>query len=125
VSRRPIAITLIGWLFILVGCGSLVSHVWRFTGDIARDGTRAASAQAIRDLAYANISAVVALVAGVFLLRGRNWARWLCVIWLGFHVLLSYGHSVDRLIVHSLLFVGFTYLLFRPQAAGHFRGSRR
>ena len=31
---------------------------------------------------------LLAVLAGVFLLKGRNWARWLLLLWIAFHVIL-------------------------------------
>lgn len=115
-GRRPLSITIIGWLFIGVGCVSLVRQASRLISDLSEAGSRAASAHAHRDMAYAMATALLALVAGAFVLRGRNWARWLCAAWLGFHVMLSIGHSVSELAVHLLLFVFITILLFRQRA---------
>jgi len=116
-QRRPLSITIIGWLFICVGCGSLVSHTWRFVSDAIRAGV---TSHDVRDLAYAQCSAVLALVGGAFVLRGRTWARWLCAVWLALHVVLSMLHSLPETIV---FFVAISYVLFRPRVAAYFRGE--
>ena len=58
------------------------------------------------------------------MLRGRNWARWLLLIWIAYHVILSGVHSLSQLVVHGLLFAVVAYFLFRPRASAYFRGSR-
>jgi hypothetical protein len=57
-------------------------------------------------------------------LRGRNWARWLLVAWLVYHVILSVFHPLPQLIMHGLLLVVMAYFLFRPRASAYFRGER-
>jgi O-antigen ligase len=57
----------------------------------------------------------------VFMLYGFNWARWLLVVWIAFHVILSGLHSQFELLVHSLLFAVVLYFLFRPEASAYFR----
>jgi hypothetical protein len=57
------------------------------------------------------------------MLRGKNWARWLLVFWLGYHVALSVLHPPFALVLHSLLFAAVLYFLFRPQASVYFRGT--
>jgi hypothetical protein len=59
----------------------------------------------------------------VFMLYGFNWARWLLVVWIGFHIILSALHSPLQLLVHSLLFAVVLYFLFRPQASAYFRDT--
>jgi hypothetical protein len=64
---------------------------------------------------------VLAVVSGVFMLRGWNWARWLLVVWLAFHVALSALHSVFQVAVHGVLFGVIVYFLFRNAANAFFR----
>jgi hypothetical protein len=59
-------------------------------------------------------------VAGVFLLRGQNWARWLALAWITFHVVISYG-VLRELVVHGVICVVFAWILFRPAAGRYFR----
>jgi len=66
---------------------------------------------------------VLAIVAGVFLLRGHNWARWLLVAWLGFHVGLSAMHPGHELLVHGVIMGLLVYFLFRAPAEKFFRGG--
>ncbi len=58
------------------------------------------------------------------MLRASNWARWLLVIWMGYHIVLSVLHSPLQLFVHSLLFAVVLYFLFRRSASVYFRGAK-
>ncbi len=40
------------------------------------------------------------------MLRGSNWARWLALAWIAFHVFLSFLHSWQQVLVHCLFFRG-------------------
>ena len=93
----------------------------------AWDGGRTAgsSASEHRDLIWVFGTELLAVVAGVFLLRGRNWARWLLVAWMGFHVALSALHPGHELAVHGLLTAVVVYFLFRAPASEFFRGEER
>ena len=62
------------------------------------------------------------IIAGVFMLYGHNWARWLLVVWLAFHVIVGALHSPFHFVTHVLFFVVGLYLLFRPAASAYFRG---
>jgi hypothetical protein len=64
---------------------------------------------------------LLAIVCGVFLLRGRNWARWGVIVWLAYHVVLSAFHSAMAVVVHTLLLVVIGYLLLRPRVSAYFR----
>jgi hypothetical protein len=108
-SKRPLDITIVGVLFICVGVGALV-----------RGAVKARAGDAL-DMALVAASALLALGSGVYLLRGRGWARWLCAFWLAFHVALTLAHSGAGLAVHAALFVVISFLLFRPAAGAYFR----
>jgi hypothetical protein len=69
---------------------------------------------------------IVALVSGLFMLRGLNWARWLFTLWYGLNAIaaLPYWFS-SQWATHALrlLFFGlFCLYLFRPAANEFFRG---
>ena len=108
-NKRPISVTLLGYLLIAVGAMGIAYHFTEF-----RDS---------RPAEYGGILLVrlLAIVGGVFLLRGRDWARWLAMAWIGFHVALSYFHSMQQVAVHVVVLVVFAVVLFRPAANRYFR----
>jgi hypothetical protein len=74
-------------------------------------------------VAWVSLVRLAAIVGGVYMLRGRNWARWLAMAWIGFHVVVSSFHSFPQFAVHALLFVVFAWVLFRPQATEYFHSA--
>jgi hypothetical protein len=110
-KNRPVAVSLIGWLYILTG---VIGFVYHFTELTARNPIihEALAIEAIR---------LAAIACGVFVLRGHNWARWLALAWMGFHVVLSAFHAVSDLVVHCLFFVLIACFLFRRDASRYFR----
>jgi len=65
---------------------------------------------------------VAALIGGTFVLRGRNWARWLLAAWMALHVVISIGEPF-KLVAHLVIFGFIAFLLFRPPASAHFGSS--
>jgi hypothetical protein len=108
-NRRPLSITIIGWLFIVVGAIALLYHSQEFTS------------QFDYDLLWVCSVRFLATVGGAFLLFGFNWARWLLAVWMGFHIVISAMHSLQELLIHALLFTVILYSLFRPKASAYFR----
>jgi hypothetical protein len=105
-TKRPLSVTIIGWIFILVGAGSLIYH-----------GTHISDDHIILILTLR----FVALVSGICILLRQNWARWLAVAWLAYHVYLSIFHQLPELIIHALLLIVIAFFLFRPKATVYFR----
>jgi uncharacterized membrane protein len=104
--KRPFPVTVVGWLFIITGVVSLGYHL--------RHG--------ISDRWIAAI-AVVAIVGGVFLLRGHRWARWLLLVWLAAHVVISAFHSWSLMAAHLVLLVAIAYSLLTPPSSEYFRSG--
>lgn len=112
-NKRPPSVTIIGWLFIGVGISGFIYHATGFKPQAPFD----------YDLVWVLFVRFLAIVSGVFLLRGANWARWLLLSWIAYHVILSTLHSTSELIIHIVLLGGITYILLRPEARRYFRGE--
>lgn len=113
-NSRPISVTLLAWLYIAVGAVAFIGH---FQDVHAANMFR-------YDGIWIEVVEVLAVVCGVFLLRGQNWARWLAIAWIAFHVALSVYGPAREIVVHSLFLVAFTWILFRPAAAKYFSAAR-
>jgi uncharacterized membrane protein len=110
-NKRPIAVTIIAILLILVGAGGLVRDAM---------GLKPHAAFHAETPLIAAVH-LLAIVAGAFLLRGHTWARWLAVAWMAFHVAISYGHPLTPFLMHSAFLAIFGYFLFRADARAYFR----
>lgn len=109
---RPLSVTMLAWLYIAVGTAGFFLHLHELNrGNVFQfDGV------------WVELTELTAILCGAFMLRGHNWARWLAMAWIGFHVILSVLETHRGLIVHCILFVVFAWVLFRPQAGRYFRG---
>ncbi|HEX6907158.1 MAG TPA: hypothetical protein VF154_11160 [Terriglobales bacterium] len=112
-NRRPLSVTIVGCIFLAIGILASASHAAELQG----------TGHVQYDLLWALLINLVAIVCGICLLRRANWARWLALAWLAFHVIISL-HSRQALLVHSALLAVFAYLLFRPAATAYFRAAR-
>jgi hypothetical protein len=110
-NKRPISITILAALYVTVGVLGSVAH---FHGLVSHQP----------DAIGAELTELVAIVCGVFLFRGDNWARWLALAWIVFHVVLSAFHNLREFAIHAVLCAVIAGLLFRPAAARYFRGNR-
>ena len=112
---RPLAVTLVGYLFIATGIIGFSYHIREFQiGDPFAN-----------DALLVLLLRLLALVAGIFILRGATWARWVAILWLAYHVVLSAFHSWSEAATHALLLVVISYVLLRRDAAEYFRGTTR
>jgi hypothetical protein len=109
-SQRPLPVTVISCLFMAAGAVGLAYHAAEL--DVGHPFENNA--------VWVCFLRLLAIVLGVFMLRGANWARWLLVAWFAYHVVLSAFHTPFDLVVHGALFAVITYLLFRPEASAYF-----
>ena len=112
-NKRPLSVTVISWLFISAGVIGLVYHATDFVAQRPFE----------YDLVLVCFVRLLAILCGVFMLRGSNWARWGLIVWIAYHVILSAFHSPSELIMHSALLALIAYFLFRPKVSAYFRGK--
>jgi len=104
-KKRPLSVVLIASLYLLVGVGGFVLNLHAFGQP---------------DFYWIEGTELVAVIAGVFLLLGQNWARWLALLWMAFHVAISF-EAPRNLVVHSLFLVLIAWVLLRQEARQYFR----
>ena len=109
-NKRPITVTILGYVLIATGVASLAFHLTDFK----------ASHSLLSEFVLLSLVRILAIASGVFMLRGRNWARWLALAWIAFHVAISFLDSLQKVAVHGLIFLLFGYLLLRPEATAYF-----
>jgi hypothetical protein len=67
-----------------------------------------------------HLSRFTQIVGGLFMLRGHNWARWLLVAWIVFHIVIGALHGWLQLLVHVVIFSVILFFLFRRSASEYF-----
>jgi hypothetical protein len=103
---RPVPVLIVAFLYLAIGS---VGFVYHFRELRAPDGIGI------------EVTELLALASGVFLLFGRNWARWLAIAWLAFHVGLSLLGSFHEAAIHAIFLAVIAWLLFRPESTRFFR----
>jgi hypothetical protein len=122
-TARPRAITVIAWVFVVVGAAGVLADLWPLVTPDAGKQLAQLKADFIAEVAPAWSLRLAAVVGGVWLLRGRNWARWLLVGWMALHVGISALHSWQQVVMHTVIFALITYVLFRSASAAYFQAS--
>jgi hypothetical protein len=113
-NKRPLSVTLIAFLYLIVGIVGFAFHGWEI---VARHAFH-------YDDALIELTELIALVCGLFLLRGRNWARWLAIAWIAAHVTIMF-ESLQKGVVHIVILALIAYALFQADARTYFRHSEK
>ncbi len=106
-KKRPITVVSVACLYVMVGSFGFIRNL-RAIGHA--------------DIYWIELTEVLAVVAGVFMLRGLNWAHWLALVWMAFDLALSLT-TPHSLVIHSLIFVLIAWLLLRSDAREYFHAG--
>jgi hypothetical protein len=109
-KKRPLNVTILGSFFVALGVALFVYHL------TAVDFRHPFRAWAL----WISLSELIWAASGAFMLFGKGWARWLLLLWILFHIGLSFP-SFHAVVSHGLLLVLIAVLLFRPEATAFFR----
>ena len=109
--KRPISVTIIAWLYLTMGVVGFVYHLFM----------QKSMHPFPYDILWVELIFLAAILSGVYMLRGHNWARWLALAWIAFHVVLSIFHNLPELAIHGLLCAIVAFFLFRSAASRYFR----
>jgi hypothetical protein len=112
--KRPISVTIIGWLYIIAGSVGLAYHSTELKPN----------SPAFSEAVLVCLVRFLAIIGGIYTLRGQNWARWLLVLWMAYHVVLGLAHSLNQTFTHAIFLAVIAYFLFRPTASTFFAKAR-
>lgn len=113
-SNRPLSVTFVAWLYLVVNVVGLALHY----SDVLPP-------HHMEDL-WIDVVRILGVVAGAFLLRRAVWAPWLAIAWMAFHVWVGWLNGLVPGLIHSGFFVLILYLLFlRSDSRAWFRGRSR
>jgi uncharacterized membrane protein HdeD (DUF308 family) len=110
-NQRPLSVTILSCLLIVAGGAGLIAHHAEYN---LRHPLQNGALWII-------LIRLLAVVCGIYMLRGSNWARWVALLWLAFHVVISSFDSLAKLAFHAALLLVFAYFLFRASASRYFR----
>jgi hypothetical protein len=109
-SKRPLSVTLISCLFIAAGAMGIIYHAAEFQQMSTDPG-----------VIWVLLVRLLAIVGGIYAMRGINWARWLLLAWISYHVAISFFHTSAELIMHLVIAIISAVALFYPKANVYFR----
>ncbi len=108
-NKRPVYVTVLSYVLIAAGSIGIAYHLAEFKSTPPSE------------YLLVLLVRLVAIVGGVFLLRGKDWARWLAIAWIAFHLVISIFDTKKGILVHAVVLIAFCVLLFLPAANRYFR----
>ena len=114
-KKTPLPVIIIGVLFIVAGIVGFVYHL----GEINLYNLFS------NDAVWVLVVRLIAIFAGILILRGSSAGRWLLILWMAYHVVLSFFHSLSEVIVHLIILGVIVYALFHRKVTPYFRRRER
>ena len=114
-KNRPIAVIIVSVLFILTGCFGIANHIKDFFEPNGK----------LSELIWVLFVRILAIVCGLLLLFRTNWARWLAITWLVYHILISALNSTSEMIAHIVFLILVSVLLFLPASSIYFQNKNK
>ena len=113
-AKRSLSVTIISCIYILTGTLGLAFH-------LRESALRHEWGYGIMLISLLEI---VAIIAGTYMLRGANWARWLALVWMAFHVVISFWEGWSKVAAHAAFLLIIGYFLLRRQANEYFSPAK-
>ena len=114
-KKCPLPVLIVSLLFIVAGCVGFVYHLKEYFDPNAN----------LYELFWVQFVRILAIVCGFLLLKSINWARWLAIAWLLYHVFISALHSLSDTIVHIVFLLLVVVLLYLPKSSAFFQGKNQ
>jgi hypothetical protein len=117
-NKRPLSVTIICWIHILLGGLLLLGTLLR----MLQPDSRQIIFQHLGYFLITRTPQIFSIICGVFMLLGFNWARLLIFVWFATAAISIALFQPGSIWKPALLFIVSVYFLFRPVATAYFRG---
>ncbi len=114
-KNHPLPVIIVSFVFIVAGLAGFIYHLQDFF----------APGAIVQDLVGVEVVRIIAVICGLLLLRGVNWARWLAIAWMLFHVIISAFNSFPQMIAHIVILLIVIILLYLPVSSRFFQTGKK
>lgn len=128
-KKRPTSVTVIAWFLIVVAAINVVTmtFAWKKVYQDPKVQELMAKSPLPVSVQYAMgaVGLVVMLTAGIFMLRGKNWARFLYMGWTAAGFVISFFTSPAKLMLIPgvVMYAIVVFFLMRPAANAYFESA--
>jgi hypothetical protein len=121
-KKRPLALTIIGWLLVMMGIVSMFATSANLKNPKVIEYMSRSPLPLSIQYAILALGVMVMTISGLGILKGKNWARFLYTGWgLGsFLMSLAIGTMQTSMIPGLIIFLIIAYFLFRHDANAYF-----
>jgi hypothetical protein len=120
--KRPMSVSVIAWILIVLSSISVGTSLLSFNNPMVKELMAKSPVPIPLQYVMMYVGLLISIVAGIAMLKGQNWARFLYVIWsaIGFVIGIATSPMKAMMIPGLVMFVLITIFLFRPEANEYF-----
>jgi hypothetical protein len=124
-KKRPLSVTVISWILIVIGALSIATEMAMRDNPMVRDMMARTPMPVSVQYALQYLGLALTVVSGIFMLRGKAWARLLYVAWGAVGLLIGLATSPVKMamIPGTVIFAIIVFFLFRRSAGEYFSPS--
>jgi hypothetical protein len=124
-KKRPFALTIIGWILIVMGIFSMFATSANLKNVKIIEYMSQSPLPMSIQYAILALGVMVMTISGLGILKGKHWARLLYVGWglFSFLMSLAIGTMQTSMIPGLIIFLIIAYFLFRPDANVYFSAA--
>lgn len=122
-NKRPITVTVVCWLLMISAVFSAISSTISLNNPMVKDMMAQSAIPLSVQYLIMYVGLLVMFIGGFFMLKGKNWARLLYVIWGGLGLMIGALTSPVKtmMIPGATFFIVVVILLFLPNANVFFK----
>ena len=114
-KKCPLPVLIVSILFIVAGGVGFIYHFKEFFEANAT----------LYELLWVEFVRILAIVCGLLLLMSVNWARWLAIAWLIYHIMISALNSTSEMMAHIVFLLVIVVLLYLPKSSEFFHKKKQ
>lgn len=122
-NKRPLSITIISWFLIIMGVLSVFSAIASMDNPMVKELMDQTPVPKSIQYTFMFLGFLVTFVSGIGMLKGKNWARYLYVVFSVLGMIYNFLTSpiaTMYLIPSAILLVVISFFLFRKNAKNYF-----
>jgi hypothetical protein len=121
-QKRPVSITVIAWILIILSVISAISTTMMSNNPTVLAAMRSSPLPIPLQWAMFYAGMLVMIVSGIGFLKGRNWSRYLYLVWriVGFTIGFATSSLTMAMIPGFVFFLVVVIILFLPKSSAYF-----
>ncbi|MFC1885371.1 hypothetical protein ACFL2O_11455 [Thermodesulfobacteriota bacterium] len=125
-GQRPISVTIVAWALIVIAVISLLVSPFSLRNPAAKQMMNRSPLPIVLQYTLMFLGLFITLLSGIAILKGKNWARFLYIIWgvISFGIGITISPVKPALIPGVVIFIVVSICLLLPNANEYFKGSQ-